>query len=387
MLSFDPATGLASTPRAYWRLGTDVNPEHASVDSAAEELREMVEDSVRDQMIADVPLGFFLSGGIDSSIVVAAGARAGARVSTFSIGFDSDEASETQYARIVARHFDTQHREKILTQQAAEGLMPQLKAWFDEPFADDSALPTWLVSRLAREYVTVVLTGDGSDEVFGGYSTYRRYERYAGWPSWPRFCDRATVRLRRRLHRRNPLHRFLRVLETGLSSDIELWSKIMQGMPHDTKAVYRREFGIGADYDDWWHFREHWREDLPVRTRLQYLDFHTYLPGCILTKVDRTSMAVSLEARVPLLSQRLIEFSFSLPEHLRLVDGESKGILRHAFRDILPRQIIERRKKGFGVPRHYFGDLGSGIPFQEHILRQLFLMPDHPPYNGAGHPP
>ena len=383
-MSFDPATGKISTPRAYWRLDGQAHSNHASADSAAEELRSLVNESVSDQMIADVPLGFFLSGGIDSSVVVAAGTGAGAQVSTFSIGFDSDAVSETPYARRVARHFNTRHHEQILTQGEAEGLLPKLKSWFDEPFADDSALPTWLVSRLARQHVTVALTGDGGDEVFGGYSTYRRFERYAGWPTWPAICDRVVVKARRRLHRRNPLFRVLRTLETGLSSDIVLWSKIMQGMPPETKADYRREFGIPDDYDDWWHFREYWREELPTRTRLQYLDFHTYLPGCILTKVDRTSMAVSLEARVPLLSRRLIEFSFALPEALRFVNGESKGILKHAYQGILPPQIIERRKKGFGVPRYYLGDQGSGIPFQEHVLRSLFLTPDQSPYNVAG---
>jgi asparagine synthase (glutamine-hydrolysing) len=375
-LSFEAATGRLSSPRAYWRLESETRTDAVSVDEAAEELRSLVTESVREQMTADVPLGFFLSGGIDSSIVVASAALAGARVSTFTIGFDSDDVSETPYARRVAQHFGTDHHERLLSQTAAQGLLPKLKAWFDEPFADDSALPTWLVSGLAREYVTVVLTGDGSDEVFGGYGTYRRYERYSGWPSWPGLLDRAAVRLRHRVHRRNPVHRLLRVIETGLSRDIELWSKIMHGIPPAAKSAYRREFGLGRDYDDWWHYRAHWRDDLTLRTRLQYLDFHTYLPGSILTKVDRTSMAVSLEARVPLLSRRLVEFSFSLPETLRLAGGEAKGLLRHAYRDILPREIVDRRKKGFGVPRYYLGDLGDGIPFQEHVLRQLFLNRD-----------
>jgi len=378
-LRFDPATGIASTPRPYWRLETTIRTDGITADAAAEELRALIDESVREQMVADVPLGFFLSGGLDSSVVVASAAAQGARVSTFSIGFDADEVSETPYARLVAGHFATDHHERILSQAAARDLLPKLKAWFDEPFADDSALPTWLVSSLARERVTVVLTGDGSDEVFGGYSTYRRYVRYAGWPVWPKRFDRMAVRLRKRVHRRNPLHRFLRVLETGLSADIELWSKIMHGMPPDAKREYQRELGLGRDYDDWWHYREHWREDLPLRTRLQYLDFHTYLPGSILTKVDRTSMAVSLEARVPLLARRLVEFSFSLPEEIRLAGGEAKGLLRHAYRGILPEAILNRRKKGFGLPRYYLGDLGEGIPFQEHILRQLF-------YNGAGQP-
>lgn len=380
-LSFDPGTGRLTAPRAYWKLSTAQRTDSITADSAAEELRTLIDASVRDQMIADVPLGFFLSGGIDSSVVVASAAAAGARVATFSIGFDADEVSETPYARQVAAHFGTDHHERILSQNAAQDLLPRLKSWFDEPFADDSALPTFLVSSLAREHVTVALTGDGSDEVFGGYTTYNRYARYARWPSWPRVFDRAAVRLRTRLHRRNPLNRFLRVLETGLSSDVELWSKIMFGMAPEAKARYRAEFGLGRDYDDWWHYREHWRDDLPVRTRLQYLDFHTYLPGCILTKVDRASMAVSLEARVPLLARSLIEFSFSLPESVRFVDERAKGLLRHAYRSILPQSILERRKKGFGVPRYYLGDLGQGIPLQEHILRQLFL--DVPPLHGA----
>lgn len=383
-LSFDPATGRLSTPQAWWRLPSDARSDGISADEAAEELRGLIDESVRDQMIADVPLGFFLSGGIDSSVVVAAASQAGANVRTFSIGFDSDAASETPYARLVAGHFGTEHHERILSRSAAQDLLPKLKTWFDEPFSDDSAFPTWLVSRIAREQVTVVLTGDGSDEVFGGYSTYQRYIRYAAWPSWPGICDRTAVRLRRRLHRRNPVHRALRVLETGLSSGIELWSKIMHGMSPAAKAEYLSAFGLPRDYDDWWHYRAHWREDLPLATRLQYLDFHTYLPGCILTKVDRASMAVSLEARVPLLSQKLIEFSFGLPEAIRFTGGEAKGILRHAYRNILPPAILERRKKGFGVPRDYLGSLGEGVPLQEHILNALFLDQDKASYNGPG---
>ena len=119
--------------------------------------------------------------------------------------------------------------------------------------------------------------------------------------------------------------------------------------------------------------REHWRADLPVRTRLQLVDFHTFLPGLVLTKVDRTSMAVSLEARVPLLDRRIIEFSFGLDEELRYHGGETKGLLRHAYRGILPDGILDRRKKGFGIPRYYLKDVGGGLMIQEHILRSLFL--------------
>jgi asparagine synthase (glutamine-hydrolysing) len=372
-LSLDPATGIAESPRPYWQLPTETVAAITDADAAAEELRGLIDASVRDQMVADVPLGFFLSGGIDSSVVVASAAAAGARVSTFAIGFDSDRTSETPYARMVAERFDTDHHERILSRDQAVDLLPSLKTWFDEPFADESALPTYLVSRTAKERVTVVLTGDGGDEVFGGYSTYRRYAKYAAWPSWPDAFDRCSVHLRKRLHRRNPLSRFLRALETGLARDLMLWTKIMHGMPREAKAAYRREFGLGSDYDDWWHYRHYWRDDLPLRTRLQYLDFHTFMPGSVLTKVDRTTMAVSLEARVPLLARSVVEFSFGLPEAVRFHGDRAKGLLKHAYREILPREILDRRKKGFGVPRDYFGNLGSGIPLQEHVLRELFL--------------
>ena len=184
---------------------------------------------------------------------------------------------------------------------------------------------------------------------------------------------RAVGSLRRRMHRRGSMHRVLAVLEMSLSSGPRLWGKIMLGMSEAEKENYRNEMEVPRDYDDWWHYREHWRDDLPLRTRLQYVDFHTFMPGLVLTKVDRTSMAVSLEARVPLLARRIIEFSFSVSEELRFYGDELKGLLRHAYRGILPDEILDRRKKGFGIPWYYLGDLGGGKIIQENVLRQLYL--------------
>jgi asparagine synthase (glutamine-hydrolysing) len=372
-LVFDVANNTLHEPRRYWQLPIPETPLRLTLDESCEELRSLIASSVREQMIADVPLGFFLSGGVDSSVVVAAAATSGTRVSTFSIGFDSDAKSETPYAREIAAAFCTDHHERILTQSAARDLLPSLREWFDEPFADESAMPTWLVAKTARENVTVVLTGDGGDEVFGGYRTYPRFARYDRLPAWPLFMDEAVHKLRKPFSRRTSIHRLLSLIEMSMNRGPRLWGKIMFGMSEAEKLAYRDELEVPGDYDDWWHYREHWREELPLRTRLQYLDFHTFMPGLVLTKVDRTTMAVSLEARVPLLARRIIEFSFSLGEEIRYHNGELKGLLRHAYRGILPDHILDRRKKGFGIPRNYLGDLGGGKIIQENVLRELYL--------------
>ena len=171
-LVYEPAACSLTEPAPFWRLPVPQESPRHSIDESCEELRSLIDQSVREQMISDVPLGFFLSGGVDSSVVVASASGMGADVSTFSIGFDTDATSETPYARQVAELFGTDHHEKILTRDATLELLPKLRDWFDEPFADESAMPTYLVSRTARENVTVVLTGDGGDEVFGGYRTY-----------------------------------------------------------------------------------------------------------------------------------------------------------------------------------------------------------------------
>ena len=372
-LSFDPATGSLDGPLPYWRIEVPRDPPQRSLDDCCEELRSLVADSVRDQMIADVPLGFFLSGGVDSSTVVAAASNVGTDVSTFSIGFDSDAVSETPFARKVAELFGTNHHERMLSQADAQESLPSLKSWFDEPFADDSAIPTFLVSKVAREKVTVVLTGDGGDEVFGGYRTYPRFARFDRLPAWPRFMDAAMYWLRKPFRPRGSAARILDTLEMAFGNGPSLWANIMSGMSSAEKRGYRDRFEIPTDYDDWWHYRAHWREDLPLRTRLQLVDFHTYMPDMVLTKVDRTSMAASLEVRVPLLDRQIIEFSFSLPEEIRFYGDELKGMLRHAYRGILPDHILDRRKKGFGMPRHYLKDVAEGKRIQEHVLTSLYL--------------
>ena len=372
-LSFDPDSGLLEEPVSYWRIVIPEEPEPRSLDECAEELRSIVADSIRDQMIADVPLGFFLSGGVDSSTVVASASASSADLSTFSIGFDTAEHSEVAYAREVAEKFGTDHHERILTKRHAQALLPNVQQWFDEPFADESCLPTQFVSATAREHVTVVLTGDGGDEVFGGYRTYTRFARYSRYPSWPRIMDTWVSELRKRVSGRR-MKKALAQIEWAFSQDISLWDKLMGGLTPEEKLAYAPELGIGVDYDHCWKYRRHWRDDVPLMTRLQLVDFHTYLPDDILTKVDRTSMSVSLEARVPLLDRRVIEFGFSLPENIRYAGGQLKGLLKHAYRGILPDSVLDRRKKGFSTPRYYFGAAGPAelqkSIFEEYLSRR-----------------
>lgn len=356
-LSFDPDSGELEEPRPYWQIDIPEELEPRSLDECCEELRGLIDQSVREQMIADVPLGFFLSGGIDSSTVVASASGMSSDLVTFSIGFDTAEHSEVRYAREVAERFGTDHHERTLSRRHAQDLLPEMRQWFDEPFADESCLPTQFVSAAAREHVTVVLTGDGGDEVFGGYRTYTRFARYSRYPSWPRRMDDWVSDLRGRAKGRR-MKKALAQIEWAFSSDIALWDKLMGGLTPAEKRSYASELGIPSDYDHYWQYRRFWREDVPLMTRLQLVDFHTYLPDDVLAKVDRTSMSVSLEARVPLLDRRIIEYSFALPESIRYAGSQLKGLLKHAYRGVLPDSVLDRKKKGFGTPRYYFGARG-----------------------------
>jgi asparagine synthase (glutamine-hydrolysing) len=333
----------------YWQLPTEEIA--VSVDEAAERIREILGASVEEQQVSDVPLGFFLSGGIDSSAVVAEAAMRHNDLASFAIGYDVAAHDETNHAAVVADQFRTRHTRRILTADHAEDLMECMEAWYDEPFADTSALPTWHVSRLARENVTVVLTGDGGDELFGGYRWYERYARFRKLQSFLLPGLKRGPRTSLAARSAGLARKFaLRVDLLTRRDPLELYATLLTGYIGPEKEHYRRVLEIENDYDDMWHFRRHYRPDLPLRKRMQYLDFHTYLPDDILTKVDRVTMAVSLEARVPFLSRPLIELAFSLPQHVLYYQGQLKGILKYAYRDVLPQQILDRGKKGFSIP-------------------------------------
>ncbi len=359
-LEIDLTTDQSRLKR-YWQLR--VSAIDTSVEEAAKTVKQLVAESVEEQLISDVPVGFFLSGGMDSSVVVAAAAQKHNKLNTYSIGFDVKEHSETHFAELVAKALKTNHMTRDLSVKEVKNSFNNLKKWYDEPFADTSAFPVYLISTLARPSSTVVLTGDGGDEVFGGYNWYGK------------FRDQAADYVRQNSSRLSGIRSRLLGGKKGRANlELEFYSQLMGGLTSQQKQTYRSKFNIPADYDDYWYFRNYYWQELPLMTRLQYMDFHTYLPDDILTKVDRASMAVALECRVPLLSTRLIEYLFSLPEDIKYYGGQLKGLMKYAYRSDLPIEVIERDKKGFSIPTGRWQPelMGGKVSTQEFILKSLY---------------
>ncbi len=337
--------------RQYWSIA-DRETFAGSEAEAASELRQVLADAVRSHMISDVPLGAFLSGGVDSSVVVGLMAQASARpVKTFSIGFDEPQFDELEYARAVSRHFGTEHHEFIVRPDGV-GILDRLIDHFDEPFADSSAIPTWYVSEVARRHVTVVLSGDGGDELFGGY------DRYLPHPAVERF-DRLPLPGKRKVaaviwplmpHGTSGKGLLRRVAR---SDDGRFLDSIAQLQCDEKRALYTPDFQrrLGS-FDAEAFLGNHFARfaSLGPQSRMMRFDFETYLPDDVLTKVDRMSMAHSIESRVPLLDNEVIDFAASLPSSLKIVNGRRKHILKEAVRDLLPPSILDRKKQGFGVP-------------------------------------
>jgi asparagine synthase (glutamine-hydrolysing) len=356
-LTFRP--GAAPRVEQYWDFPYWPAEEGKRVDEGEliEELRSLLDEAVRVRLVADVPLGAFLSGGIDSSTVVGLMARHSSRpVKTFSIGFREDSFDELSYARLAARHFSTDHHEFVVTPEVCH-LVDELIGHFDEPFADSSALPTYVVSKMAREHVTVALSGDGGDELFAGYTRYgvdRRREKFARLPRIVRSGVMAP--LSRRLPHGAPGRNFINNVSLDpLDRYLDGLSVFNQlGRPALYSADLRAALGRnGGGEGAFGTFREvaarcHSHDALD---RLLYLDSRTYLPGDILVKVDRMTMAASLEARVPLLDHKLIEFVCRrVPASLKYDGTETKAIFKRAVRGLVPDELLDRPKQGFGVP-------------------------------------
>ena len=318
-----------------------------------EELRTLLDDSVRLRLISDVPLGAFLSGGIDSSTIVAIMARhMGQPVKTFSIGFHEDSYNELKYARLTAKKFSTDHHEFFVTPDVCS-IVDELAWHFDEPFADSSAIPTYMVSKLAREHVTVILSGDGGDELFAGYTRYVVDRKREGFGLLPRPLRERVMRplsqhLPHATWGRNYLHNISLDAISRYLDSVSVFTSL------NRKSIYTADFSnkLGpASYVSrlFQKLVDEVDSDEPL-DRLLYLDSKTYLPGDILTKVDRMSMAVSLEARAPLLDHKLIEFVTRVPASFKLAGFETKYLLKKAVQDLVPPEILHRPKQGFGVP-------------------------------------
>jgi asparagine synthase (glutamine-hydrolysing) len=328
-----------------------------------DDLEARLLDAVKRRMIADVPLGAFLSGGIDSSTVVALMQSANAgRVKTFTIGFDIEGFDESSHAAAVARHLGTDHTGLMVTAQHALDVIPRLPEMYDEPFADSSQIPTYLVSAMTRRHVTVALSGDGGDELFAGYDRYRLANRaWLGLSLLPRAlrCKAAAMLTRVPAERWSRLLAFLpaRLRSGHIGDRIHKMASVL-GLA-DGDAVYRRLISHWEPSELAPHVVEHkgivWdasvREQISgLLERMQFLDLVTYLPDDILTKVDRASMAIALEARVPLLDHRVVEFAWRLPRSVKIRGGMSKWLLRQVLYRHVPPELVERPKMGFGIP-------------------------------------
>ena len=354
MISCGSATG---EPERYWR------PESGEIGlSGADlvrEVREKVAGSVEARMVSDVPLGGLLSGGVDSAIIVALMSRAagsGGGVRTFTAGFDQATFDERNDARVVAEHCGTEHRE-LLIRPAPVQMLDELVTMYDEPFADSSALPMWLICRAAREHVKVALVGDGGDEVFGGYDRYRAVHlgatmspakymavKLGAWMVGPWAPHEERSRLRR-------LIRFADGLP--LPPAMQYFSYRAMFDAADLDRLFRSEFAAERNLDETaeWFCELYEREDLPDEVaRAQLHDMLTYLPDDLLVKADIASMAASLELRAPMLDHSLVSTGLSLPLEMKVSHGRGKAILREAFGDLLPAEVFTRPKRGFGVP-------------------------------------
>ena len=365
-LSSGVSSGGCPDPVAFWSAKSIAEqgvaaPFEYSDSEATSQLERLLSDTIREKMVADVPLGAFLSGGVDSSIVAALmQAESNQKVKTFSIGFHEAGYNEAQHAKAVAEHLGTEHTEWYVTSGEAMDVIPLLAGIYDEPFADSSQIPTYLVSQMTKEHVTVALSGDGGDELFGGYNRYfhgRNIWQKLGWlPSG--------------------LRNGAASLLTSLPPD--RWNRLLgnllpHGAPGDKLYKLADMLASSSPEDMYFQLVSHWKnpaelvigaaEPATVLTnqkmwpqlddftmRMMFLDSVSYLPDDILAKLDRASMAVSLESRVPFLDHRVVEFAWHLPLHQKIRGGVGKWLLRQVLYRHVPRELIERPKMGFGVP-------------------------------------
>jgi asparagine synthase (glutamine-hydrolysing) len=341
------------TSQAYWALSRQAEP-HWDLESAKQELDSLLTQSVREHLLSDVPLGLWLSGGVDSSTILHYAAnQSSSRIKTFSISFLGRSFDETNYIRQMAAKYDTEHEELDLNSDSSlPEAIEEFAYYFDEPDADGGALPVWFLSKLTKQSVTVALSGEGADELFGGYLTYQA-DRLA---RWMRRLPSASLRLALGITRRWPV-------SDGKISFEYMLKRFLEGclMPPERAHVYWNGTFSGAEKQALVHPAlpgaldgmlgqlSRAGDDLPAYL---WFDQKYYLPDDILAKVDRMSMAHSLEVRPPFLDHRIVEFAAALPEHLKIHGARQKIVLKEAMKGKLPQSILHRKKVGFDIPAH-----------------------------------
>ena len=336
----------------YWSIPLQQRAPVPPYSEVVEQLRSALDHAVSSRLVSDVPLGIFLSGGLDSSTVAALAARHGA-LETFSIGFEEASFDESAHARLVARHIGSRHHERVVRASEMPDLVPTLGQLLDEPIGDASILPTWVLSRFAREHVTVALGGDGGDELFAGYPMHQAHRVAPLFRALPAPVIRAAARA---AHALPVSHEnftfgfkaatFLRGAHAAPPRNHALWMSSFDD--EEQRQLLRHP----AQCDPFQVMHDRWRDSqgAPPLARATHLDATTYLPNDILVKVDRASMAVALEVRAPFLAREVVELAFSQPDSYRMSALTGKRLLRDAAGTLLPAQILERPKKGFGMP-------------------------------------
>jgi asparagine synthase (glutamine-hydrolysing) len=365
----DLKRNLLPTSKPYWSL-VDVavsgvnNPLSLAIEEITSELDQLLRTSIKKQMMSDVPLGAFLSGGIDSSTVVALMQTQSSRpVKTFTIGFNEDDYNEAKYAKEVSRHLGTDHTELYVSAEQAMEVIPKLCTIYDEPFSDSSQIPTFLVSQLAKQHVSVSLSGDGGDELFCGYN------RYLMTKNWWKKLRSIPLPLRKILSSSiksiSPQHwnKLLKLLPSlnfhnnfgdkmHKGADV-LDSKNLSDLYYRLVSHFKRPSEIVINSKEPNTFLTNYKPEMPgldEQQQMMALDSISYLPDDILVKVDRAAMATSLETRVPFLDHRVVEYIWQIPQSLKLRNGQSKWILRQILYQYVPKKLIERPKMGFGIP-------------------------------------
>lgn len=388
----------AARPKGYWSLNAVAErgigcPFEGSETEAVEALEDRLKSSIAEQMLADVPLGAFLSGGVDSSSVVALMQTQSSRpVKTFTIGFREGAYDEGEDAKAVARHLGTDHTELYVTPQDALAIIPKLPAIYCEPFADSSQIPTFLVSQMAREHVTVALSGDGGDELFGGYNRYLAAQKIWGnlqrMPSafkhgaaavlralpparWDQLFDTVRPVLPKRFHLSAPGEKARKLADVLTLSDGYAFYRQLTSHWTDPASIV-----IGG-VEPRTLINDHaaWPRTDCLQHAMMAVDAQTYMADDILVKVDRAAMASSLEVRVPMLDHRVVELAWQMPLHYKIRDGQGKWLLRQVLYKHVPKSMIERPKKGFSIPLAEWlrGPLRD---WAEHLLNENLLQRD-----------